>query len=241
MYRLIHPTLLLEVAALPSAADTSELYPRVWDQGNSSSCVGHSVAATACHERARLRLSPSLELSRLFLYYGARAIGGNVDTDDGAEIRDGFKTLAQSGAPREDVWPFYSNLRNIVQQPSHQAYLAATWHKATKYRPSPQNLDVLKAIVASGQAFSFGFSVYEEFESETVAHSGILTLPGTTESQVGGHAVSCAGYDDSVKAFKVRNSWGPDWGQHGYFWMPYDYILNPDLASDFWIADQMSA
>jgi C1A family cysteine protease len=80
----------------------------------------------------------------------------------------------------------------------------------------------------------FGFSVYESFESATVAKSGVLNMPKPGERQVGGHAVCAVGYDDAAKRVLVRNSWGPAWGKKGYFTMPYDYVANRNLSDDFW-------
>ena len=90
-----------------------------------------------------------------------------------------------------------------------------------------------------------GFTVYTAFESQEVAASGVLPMPGPTEQVLGGHAVLCVGYDDtktvknpdgttSTGMILIRNSWGPGWGEAGYFWMAYDYIVNANLSSDFW-------
>jgi len=76
--------------------------------------------------------------------------------------------------------------------------------------------------------------VYTAFESREVAKSGVLSLPTAKEKVMGGHAVMAVGYNDSTSQFIVRNSWGPDWGQEGYFMMPYDYLTNSNLADDFW-------
>jgi len=81
----------------------------------------------------------------------------------------------------------------------------------------------------------FGFTVYDAFESAAVAKSGVLNLPGKKENVIGGHAAMVVGYNDSQKRFIVRNSWDTDWGQKGYFTMPYDYLdSNKNLADDFW-------
>ena len=61
---------------------------------------------------------------------------------------------------------------------------------------------------------------------------------------MGGHAVCAVGYDDSKVivnpsnqksskgALLIRNSWGSSWGDNGYGWLPYDYVLT-GLASDW--------
>ncbi len=80
----------------------------------------------------------------------------------------------------------------------------------------------------------FGFSVYESFESDSVASTGVVPMPSPNEQLLGGHAVVLVGYDDTKKVWIVRNSWGTNWGQAGYFTMPYAYLTNSNLASDFW-------
>lgn len=238
-YRLGAPAL-----APPPSADFNKFYPRVWDQEQSSSCTGQSGAATASHARNVAGLTPQLELSPLFLYYGARVLEGCAGIDGGAEIRDIFKTLATIGAPREDVWPFDPSVSSIVAQPDHQAYVAATWHKSKAYHQIMQTHDALCGVAASGKAFSFGFVCYESFEAQgpkSVEATGVLPMPANSEGIVGSHAVSTATYDDKRKAFLARNSYGISWGLSGYFWIPYDYLLNPDMASDFWTVDMMSA
>jgi C1A family cysteine protease len=92
----------------------------------------------------------------------------------------------------------------------------------------------MKTCLAEGFAFIFGFTVYESFEGSEVAKSGILNLPAKGEKLRCGHAVVAVGYDDPSERFIIRNCWGPDWGQKGYFTMPYEYLLNEKLAADFW-------
>ncbi len=92
----------------------------------------------------------------------------------------------------------------------------------------------MKGCLASGYPFVFGFTVYESFESEDVAKTGVVPMPAHTEKVLGGHAVTAVGYDDAQQRFIVRNSWGTDWGMKGYFTMPYAYLTDSNLADDFW-------
>jgi C1A family cysteine protease len=92
----------------------------------------------------------------------------------------------------------------------------------------------LKGCIASGYPFVFGFTVYDAFESQEVAKTGVLNMPGPKEKVQGGHAVLAVGYDDATQRFAVRNSWGKDWGIKGYFTIPYSYLTTTNLADDFW-------
>ena len=76
--------------------------------------------------------------------------------------------------------------------------------------------------------------MFDAFESPDVAASGIVPMPSANDAPLGGHAVLCVGYDDAKQSFLVRNSWGADWGQAGYFTLPYAYVTDPNLADDFW-------
>jgi C1A family cysteine protease len=83
--------------------------------------------------------------------------------------------------------------------------------------------------------------VYESFESQHVAQTGNVPMPAPSESAIGGHAVLAVGYDDKHRQFLVRNSWGSSWGKKGYCHMPYEYLINTNLASDFWTISLIKA
>jgi C1A family cysteine protease len=159
---------------------------------------------------------------------------GTVGTDAGAQIRDGIKSVAQLGVPPETDWPY--DIEKFAQKPPQPAYTDALHDRAVSYSRLVQTLSQMKGCLASGFPFVFGFTVYESFESQEVAASGVVPMPKPAEQVLGGHAVMAVGYDDPSGVFIVRNSWGPAWGQAGYFTMPYAYLTNPDLASDFWTA-----
>jgi C1A family cysteine protease len=102
------------------------------------------------------------------------------------------------------------------------------------YQRLVQNLNQMRGCLAAGFPFVFGFTVYESFESQEVADTGVMPMPASGEKVLGGHAVLVVGYDDASERFRVRNSWGTGWGQAGYFTMPYAYLTDSGLSSDFW-------
>ena len=170
--------------------------------------------------------------SRLFIYWNERDLEGSVNEDAGAVIRDGMKSVAQQGVCDEALWPY--DVNKFKNKPSDECYKKAALHQVTSYHSIPQTLDQMKGCLAEGYPFVFGFSVYESFESDQVARTGIMPMPGRNESLLGGHAVIAVGYDDAKQWVIVRNSWGEGWGDKGYFYMPYAYIANAGLADDFW-------
>lgn len=215
---------------LPRKTDLREHCSPIDNQGNLGSCTAHAL--TGALEYLELRAGQQLiNLSRLFVYYNERAIEHSVAQDSGAQIRNGIKTLARQGVCEEVLWPY--KVRQFKVKPPPPSYHQASDHCIRSYQRL-QTLEDMRGCLASGYPFVFGFSVYDSFESAKVAKTGVLDLPKKSERQLGGHAVTAVGYDDGAKRFLVRNSWGSDWGQHGYFTMPYDYLANRDLSDDFW-------
>ena len=234
--------------ALPPLVDLRPIMPKVYDQLDLGSCTANSIGGGHQSGQIRQRLngatdqasitqaiSGSFVPSRLFIYWNERFMEGGmgqVAQDSGAEIRDGIKSVAQQGVCPEPMWPYDTS--KYVIKPFAACYASALEHQVLSYHAILQNIDQFKGCLAEGYPFEFGFSVYDSFESPEVAKTGVVPIPDSSESQLGGHAVLAVGYDDSKQWFIVRNSWGENWGDKGYFYMPYAYILNAGLASDFW-------
>src|SRR5439155_27071992 len=164
-------------------------------------------------------------------YCTERVIEHTVADDAGAMIRDGIKTLVKQGTCSEKRWPYV--IARFAVKPSAACYREAADHQVTAYARL-QTLVAMRACLADGYPFVFGFTVYESFESERVAATGTVPMPRHREKVLGGHAVLAVGYDDVKRRFLVRNSWGTGWGMNGYFTMPYDYLASRDLSDDFW-------
>jgi C1A family cysteine protease len=136
------------------------------------------------------------------------------------------------GAPPETDWQY--DISKFTHKPPRRAYTDAKSDLVSAYARVTQDLTQMRGCLAEGYPFVFGFTVYESFESETVAKTGLVPMPRTGEAVKGGHAVVAAGYKDDQRVFIVRNSWGSGWGLSGYFLMPYEYLISPHLANDFW-------
>ena len=220
------------MAALPAKVDLRPQCPPVYDQGQLGSCTANAIGGAIQFDRMKQNLTPNFVPSRLFIYYNERVIEGTVSTDSGAQIRDGIKSVAKQGACPEPDWPY--DIAKFAVRPPTADYREALHDRAVTYSRLTQNTNLLKGCLASGYPFVFGFTVYESFESQAVAQSGVVPMPSPNEQVLGGHAVLAVGYDDSTQRFIVRNSWGTSWGMAGYFTMPYAYVTDPNLADDIW-------
>lgn len=224
--------LSLSVAYLPPSIDLRPHCPPVYDQQDLGSCTANAIAAAIEFDRMKQNL-PDFVPSRLFIYYNERSLEHTTNSDSGASLRDGMKTVAKQGSPPETDWPYVTS--KFAIKPSKQAYADALKDLVSAYHAVPQSFIGIKSALVSGLPVVLGISVYESFESNAVAKTGTVRMPGRDESLLGGHAVLCVGYDDSEQRFIVRNSWGASWGMAGYFTIPYTYLTNPNLASDFWV------
>ena len=231
----------LELTSYPVLAATASLMttgflPPVWDQLTTGSCTGHGCTAAKMYARAK-QVLPFLDLSRLFPYWNGRVIEGSQTSDSGAVIADVISALLSMGdCPYADL-PTDPSL--IITAPSSQAFSDALAHKALAatrvWGSSGAGLEyhTKHCISVLGLPVVYGITVYESFESDAVTKTGIVPIPKPDEDILGGHCVLAVAYNDSTRMVHSRNSWGPDWGQAGYFDIPYDYIFNPDYSSDF--------
>ena len=244
------------VAALPPSVDLRKQFPvEAYRQGRIGSCTANAIAAAFEFDLIRQH-APDFVPSRLFIYYNERRIERRVGFDSGAMIRDGVKSVAKLGVCPEDEWPYddtpppsegqaWPAGARAGQKPPTPCFDHARQHRVISYERVDRSLNQLKGCLAEQFPFIFGFTVYESFESETVARTGVVPMPAGSERTLGGHAVLAMGYDDGEQRFLVRNSWGPEWGIRGYFTMPYDYLTGPG-ARDFWtlrivLGDQSSS
>ncbi len=241
------PKALAAPASLPSAVDLRQWFSPVENQGQLGSCTANAgVGLVEYFERRAY--GHQIDASRLFLYKATRdLLGWHGDT--GAYLRTTMGALALFGVPPEQYWPY--QIAHFDDEPTAFCYAFASNYQALQYyRLDPPGttpqvlLTRIKAHAAAGLPCCFGFTVYSSITQ--AATSGKIPLPAPGEKVVGGHAIDIAGYDDTLQihnanpggttttgAFLIRNSWGTSWGQAGYGWLPYEYVLR-HLAADFW-------
>ncbi len=217
-------------AKLPAKVDLRPGCSKVEDQKDLGSCTANALAGALEYLMKKDKVKFS-DFSRLFIYYNERAIEHTIKTDSGAMIRDGIKTLAKQGACTEKKWPY--DIAKFATKPPKACYDEALNYQILSYARI-NTLDEMRACLADGYPVVFGFSVYDGFESQAIAKTGVLGMPKKGEQMLGGHAVLAVGYDDAAKRLIVRNSWGTDWGMKGYFTMPYGYVTDRNLSDDFW-------
>lgn len=189
-----------------------------------------------------------IDASRLFLYKATRNLM-KATGDTGAFLRTTMNALALFGVPPEDYWPYTDKAPDFDKEPTAFCYSFGESFKALKYlRLDPQGtsrpdlLNAIKSNLDAGIPAMFGFTVYDSIWQGV---GGQIPYPCAGEKVAGGHAIMTVGYDDSVEiknpacktttkgALLIRNSWGAEWGDKGYGWLPYEYVLQ-GLASDFW-------
>ncbi len=217
---------------IPASADLTAQCPSVYDQGQLGSCTANAIAAAFQFDEMKQK-EPNVSVpSRLFIYYGERAVEGTINEDSGAQIRDGIKVVASNGVCPESEWPYDTG--KFSQKPPPKCFTDAKKYKALTYQRLIQDQNTMKGCIAEGYPFVFGITVYQSMMSDDVAKTGIVPMPTTQEKVLGGHAILAVGFDDKTQRFKFRNSWGTSWADSGYGYIPYAYLTDTNLASDFW-------
>ncbi|GHO90705.1 peptidase C1 [Reticulibacter mediterranei] len=223
------------IGAIPPQIDMRNWCSPVRDQGQQGSCTGFAI--TALREFLEIKSgipNPWILLSPAFEYYQERQLEGTTSNcQAGAMIRDGLKVLKNLGVCSDEDAPYSDK---TCSEPSEQADIDATQFKIRTFHRIA-TLGGLKQALAGGSGCVLGIAVYESFESPLNGH---IPMPQPGEQLLGGHALFCCGYHDDGQYdgggyLIVKNSWGTDFGDKGYIYLPYAYV-RPRLMSDIWMA-----
>lgn len=233
---------------LPSFVDLSFWCSPIRNQGDIKSCTAFAGVALLEYF-ARRNKDESTYISPLFLYKVARNLMNSMG-DVGASVRETMKAMAAFGVPPEKYWPY--EVDKFDEDPSAFCYSYAQSYKTLKYfrldRPELTKeilLFQIQAVLAAGFPCIFGFTVYSSIYKEENIDKGYIPYPSKGDQVAGGHTVVAVGYDNykqikhsdgekkSMGALLIRNSWGTEWGQKGYGWLPYYYVIK-GLTADWW-------
>lgn len=221
-----------EIDKLPEEVDLRPLFPtKVFDQGKLGSCTANTLVGLREYLLVTNK-QPHTDLSRLFLYYFERYTEGTVNQDSGAMLRDGMRVLQKMGVCPELDDEY--KIQDFTKKPSNKAIKDALKFKISEYHRIT-TVDGVQHALAQGQPVAIGFIVFDSFESYDVAKTGIVPIPRLGEQRLGGHAVLVVGYkkiNDKLH-FIIRNSWGEDWGDEGYCYMPAEFFTN-GIVVDMW-------
>jgi C1A family cysteine protease len=228
-------------AAIPAKCDHRQNCSPIEDQGKLGSCTAQAVVSLMEYMMRRSS-DDHVDGSRLFTYKVTRNLLGWVG-DRGAYLRSAMQSVAAFGVPPEKHWPY--DIKRFDEEPTAFLYSFADNYKALNYTRldpigmSPTRvLTSLKRVLAAGYCTVFGFTVYSSLSGKAD-----IPVPTKADSVRGGHAVMAVGYDDEhltdegkkIPSLIIRNSWGTSWGEKGYGYLPYEYVLK-GLAIDFWTA-----
>jgi hypothetical protein len=228
------------IDALPASVDLRHLFPRLLDQKVTSACTGFSGApmmdAVMRKDGRRRPFMPS----PIFLYREARVLGGYVEEDGGAEIRNIWKVAARLGLPpmsiverkkcrfgRADLADPETGLfpeRSIWRRPPPPGvYAAAARRQVVTYHKLFTLADILRCL-ADGWPVQGGVALFRSMYGRGGPRFEVPD-PTSGELTLGGHAIIYCGYDKPSRKLLIRNSWGAE-AHEGRpdFVLSFDYV-----------------
>lgn len=232
--------------SLPDARDylygklSEQIQPKVdlreWDspiedQYLLGSCIGNAIA-NAYEIMTNLEAPDQfVELSRLYIYYNSRLYDNTVNEDVGATMRDGIRATKEYGVCKEELWPYDVTKFNV--KPTQECYDDGSTRTIKNYRRVQDTREVLDAL-SNYKPVVIGVEVFEDFLYLDETNS-VIEMPDIYEPSIGGHAMTIIGYDVDRRQYLVKNSFGSEWGDAGYCWMPFRYLTM--YGFDNWIFD----
>jgi C1A family cysteine protease len=232
----IYECSLSKTDSIPEFFSLKNKISTILDQGDLGSCVSNAIAQSVL----MAKVFPSC-ISRLnHYYYGRLAMGVGMQNnkyyltrDSGLDIRTACKILSSYGYALETSWS-YDILKYKTKPTCSQIEYKDYKYEFINRKGSGLISNIKSFLITHKKPIVFGITIYDSFYDDVVTNTGVVPMPNVNKEQyMGGHCVVLIGWDDTTRRFRCVNSWGSDWGDNGYFYLPYNFITNKDLACDF--------
>ncbi len=224
--------LVLPIVVVPVSFDFTKLMSPVRNQGSEGTCVAFASVTGVKEFQDKKEYHRLERLSPRFLYNLCKKFDG-IPFEEGTYPRIAMKVLLNYGVCHESFWPYIAQKKNL---PRAGADKDAIKFKIKAYARINSQLEMKRSLLVNGP-FVAGVKVFESWFTKKVQSSGLIPMPKPKENSVGGHAICIVGYDDKLSIFKFKNSWGANWGNNGYGYLPYVYMKK--YCSDAWSATDL--
>ncbi len=224
--------LVLPAVPVPVSFDFTKLMSPVRNQGDEGTCVAFASVVGVKEFQDKKEYRKLIRLSPRFLYSLCKKFDG-APSEDGTYPRIAMKVLLNRGVCHESFWPYAPRQKSL---PLKGADRDAIKFKIKAYARLKSRLEMKRSLLINGP-FLAGVRVYKSWFNKSVEKSGFIPMPKRNEQLMGGHAICIAGYDDKLEIFKFKNSWGPNWADQGYGYLPYAYMNK--YCSDAWSATDL--
>jgi C1A family cysteine protease len=239
----VKPSFSCIVHKTKKSKDLKSKWPAIYDQGNIGSCTANAFCGIFKFLKSQCdSCDENFDPSRLYVYYKERELEANGGPvyDSGAWIIDGYKWVGNNGVCSESSWPYDTTkvndsppgncddeAKNNTVKGFYQLLLDNNVHNSVSW------------FLNQDMPIAFAFAVYNSFT--TIGEDGICPLPNPRtyddpndpiDSFMGGHEVVIMGYDDDKRLYTVANSWGENWGDDGFFYLPYEFLENEKISFD---------
>lgn len=215
----------VKIVKIPDKVDLSK-WGTVKNQLSLGACSGFGFAgAYEIMHNLMVNKENDWDASELFIYYNERVLMNTVDSDSGAYLRDGCKAMQDQGASMERFCPY--EISKFKNKPSWLAYATGRFSRIKSYHRC-YTVEEIKIALANNLPVVFGMKIYSNYLSYK---SDVYSQ--TSGNMLGAHCQVITGYNEELKAFKAKNSWGTGWGENGYSYLSYDMLAW--LLTDAWV------
>lgn len=215
------------VGELPKKCSLKEHCGRVRNQGKAGFC--HSFTGAAVKNiQEKIETGREFDFSPLGLAKAVKTADGIVHTE-GSTLLEVCKALQKDGVFEEGFYPYQTYQPGSLKFPDVPREGDLPKYFIKNYARL-ETLEEMKACIVQRKPVLLGITCSEEIYEPT---EGCIGLP-IGSYMIGGHAMPVVSYDDEMQKtirgkkytgfFECMNSWGEDYGNKGFVWLPYEYL-----------------